>query len=139
MSRCIFIICLVLAGCSGSGDGADAGDGGEPDALTCEDKGPLGGRDHGMTTPVLDPCHAGWLGQHCEHCHSLPVPNHMVDRVPDCASCHGGNGACDPELSGRDHSVSEDCTGCHMNKHDYTEADDCNFCHYASQGLVDCN
>ena len=136
MSRCIVLLCLMLVGCSGSGNGGDAGD---QDALTCEDKGPLGGRDHGMNTPVPDPCHNGWQQKHCADCHSLPVANHMVDRVPECAGCHGGNGACDPELSGRDHSQSDDCTSCHSNKHDYSDSNDCTFCHFASQGLVDCN
>ena len=139
MSRYFVLLCLMLAGCSGSGNGGDGGC--NEDALDepveCEDRGPLP-RDHGMNTPLPDPCHGGWKKQHCAQCHSLPVQNHLIDRVPECAGCHGGNGACDPGVAEREHKMSDDCAGCHQEKHNYTENDDCTYCHFASQGVVEC-
>jgi hypothetical protein len=92
-----------------------------------------------MLTPVPDPCHTGWKKQHCGSCHTLPVQGHFVDRVPDCAGCHGGNGACRPDDPDREHRRSDDCMGCHEGNHGYTDNADCTICHFADQGVVDCN
>jgi hypothetical protein len=132
-------VCIWLSGCTPSGNDGDGGcdEDALADPVECEDKGPLP-HDHGMQTPILGPCHTGWKKQHCGVCHLLPVRNHLIDRVPECAGCHGGNGACDNSQTSREHKMSDDCVSCHMEKHSYTDNDDCTYCHFATDGVVDC-
>jgi hypothetical protein len=93
---------------------------------------------------ILGSSHPGWQGTSCSGsgCHSLPVANHPAGlESPDCASCHGGNGACTPNgpNSGKqDHTAAMDCTGCHPNQHGYTANTACTACHLAAEGTVDC-
>ncbi len=93
-----------------------------------------------IPVPVLDFRHSGWKSQHCDSCHTLPVVGHEGSYVPDCAACHGGNGACDPnsESSQRIHSVTDNCIQCHQNKHGFEVVSDCVSCHFAAMGLDDC-
>jgi hypothetical protein len=132
------------AGCSGSTETTDAGS----DAATDAADG-TGGADCSWfpsladvdppVTPVLNNCHPGYQLQHCDNCHSpLPRPNHTATDFADCAGCHGANGACDPDLSERTHSHTDDCIGCHQEKHEFNLNADCTACHFSYYGLAEC-
>jgi len=79
-------------------------------------------------------------------CHTLPVTKgsrtHTETKSPQCATCHGGNGSCDPDgiNSGfKSHSKTMGCTGCHSGKgHGYSSNSDCVSCHFAAAGLENC-
>ena len=145
--RIILILCLafMLPVCGGSGDKGDGGDGADvvdagggdaPEDGSTQDAD--GGGDP-ASPPILDSSHIGWSSQHCDQCHLLPRPGHTTSHPPDCAACHGGNGACGPGYSARTHQRTENCVACHQNKHDFNSNSDCIACHYASAGTDDCN
>jgi hypothetical protein len=143
--RIVLILCLafVLSVCSESSDGGDGGDGADVVDAGGGDDGAARDADAGggdtASPPLLDSSHMGWRSQHCDLCHSLPRPGHTTSHPPDCAACHGGNGACDPGYSGRVHSRTENCTACHQNKHDFSSNSDCTSCHYAFAQTIDCD
>jgi hypothetical protein len=87
---------------------------------------------------VLTDGHQGWGKANCESCHSLPVKDHTADRSPQCAQCHGANGACDPVASNRAHTTSEDCVSCHQQQHGFSSQQDCVSCHFETEGLRAC-
>ncbi len=144
-----FVLVALLIGmlpmCSGSGGQGDGGEGTDvPDAVGGDVPGDgsakdadAGGGDPGPP-PLLDPAHTGWKSKDCGLCHSLPPPGHTASRSPDCASCHGGNGSCDPNSSSMQHQRTQNCTGCHQNKHGFDSNPDCVSCHFAFAGTVDC-
>ena len=77
----------------------------------------------------------------CDLCHELPVEDHEVSDSPECALCHGGNGACDPnaDSSLREHdAATDDCIVCHQDKHGFEAASECIACHFADDRLDDC-
>jgi len=125
------------------GDAGTASDSGTPgaDAHTAEDAAldastePDSGQPQ---TPLLADAHAGWANPDCATCHDLPVTGHWQTETWQCAGCHGGNGACDPAASSRDHRRSEPCVDCHQARHGFTQANDCAQCHFAFTGLRDC-
>lgn len=90
---------------------------------------------------VLDASHAGRKNPQCGACHGLPVAGHQASQPPACAACHGANGACNPNdaASGRRHAATDDCVGCHQQKHQFHQNADCVSCHFASAGLDDCS
>lgn len=118
------------------GDGAVDGDAaldGDADPSDPDSDG-----DTPFTTPKLDDDHPGWKKQDCSLCHTLPVEYHVTIDQTECASCHGGNGACVPYAEEREHSASDSCVECHQSKHGYTESFGCISCHYADVGTRAC-
>lgn len=122
---------------AGAPDGAP--DSSTPDITVQPDKGPI--------QTLLDDTHTGWAKTLCTSCHSLPPSVQAIDHSAyteswQCASCHGGNGACDANganSSKKDHKATDNCTSCHANTgHGYTAANQCASCHLASAGMVDC-
>jgi hypothetical protein len=92
-------------------------------------------------TPILTTSHAGWQKIHCEDCHGYPVAGHTTTETGECATCHGGNGACDPngkESLFQDHKPWDDCVQCHAQKHSFTLSTYCINCHFSEAGVVDC-
>ncbi|MFC1669322.1 hypothetical protein ACFL20_02960 [Spirochaetota bacterium] len=88
--------------------------------------------------------HTGWHQNDCSDsgCHSisgLSVGDHNgSETVPQCAACHGGNGACAPPPVTW-HPKTSCSINCHGIGHDtYTVYSDCDKCHFASQGTIDC-
>jgi hypothetical protein len=107
-------------------------------ALTTACKGGGGGSSD---APILGPYHMGWKSQECSFCHELPRPGHSATHPSECASCHGGNGACDPngEGSARVHASADSCTGCHSSMHGFDQPSHCQACHFAFAGTDDCH
>ena len=71
---------------------------------------------------IIEAGHGGWKNQSCDLCHELPVEGHDASDPPECAACHGGNGACDPnaDSSLRDHdATTDDCIVCHQDNHGF--------------------
>jgi len=147
----ILFLAFMLPVCSGSGDKGDGGDGADVlDAVGGDDANDAGAADDGGAQdadaggadpgppPLLDSSHMGWRSPHCNSCHTLPRPGHTTSHPPDCASCHGGNGACDTGYSSRQHQRTENCVMCHQNKHDFSANSDCTSCHFAFAGTIDC-
>jgi hypothetical protein len=94
----------------------------------------------------LSSTHPGWKRTDCLTCH----PYSTADKPPlyKCATCHGGNGACNPNggnSTKKDHTEAGACTtaGCHTatkvhpNKgtaDTYTQDVQCVTCHFAKRG-----
>jgi len=93
--------------------------------------------DHGPK--ILGPWHLGYKNQHCETCHTLPEKGHTIANPWQCAACHGGNGACNPNgnQSARSHQETDDCISCHISNHGYAVSTQCASCHFAAIGLDD--
>lgn len=91
--------------------------------------------------PLLGPEHMGWKNPSCSACKTLPVQGHTANQPPECAACHGGNGACDPNgvaNASRQHDPAvDDCLACHMANHGFAASSDCVACHFARNGLDD--
>jgi hypothetical protein len=102
--------------------------------------------DQGSATPkILASTHTGWQKTNCATagCHTLPVKGHTTSDKSECAKCHGGNGACNPNGPGsnkKDHTSTMSCAGgCHgSSKHGFTKATECQSCHFAAKGTTDC-
>ena len=110
---------------------------------TTVDKGGTTADKGGKTPPITTSKHPGWQHTSCtgSSCHTLPVTGHTATKGYECAKCHGGNGACNPNSPNskkKDHTSSLGCTSCHPGKHSYSANTDCVSCHYAAQGVVDC-
>ena len=110
--------------------GTDAATGGDAAAAT-----DAGG------APTLTSAHPGWQQKDCfaAGCHSfgdLPTHHEAAWEAPDCAGCHGGNGACEPPGN---HSRSMSCTSCHGSSHGFSASDACTSCHFAAAGLTACH
>jgi hypothetical protein len=110
---------------------------------TTGDKGPTAGDKGPAAPPILANNHPGWKKTSCGQtgCHSLPVKGHTTSAIGECAKCHGGNGACNPNgpnSKKKDHTPTLDCTTCHKSKHGFSSATDCQSCHYAAKGTSDC-
>jgi len=102
---------------------------------------PPDGDDPEANPPILDEAHLGWKSQDCSSCKELPKPDHNTTQPPDCAVCHGGNGACDPGSPGsnRDCQADEECIGCHGENHGFIQLSECTACHFAAAGRDDCS
>lgn len=98
----------------------------------------------GPKPAILSFNHTGWGDKGCGKvgCHSLPVANHTASSPPECASCHGANGACDANgtfSSKKNHTAADPCVSCHTGgRHGYTANADCVACHLAAAGLENC-
>jgi hypothetical protein len=111
----------------------------QPDQATAD--GPLGPTILSSTNHVM-----GWKKIECFQagCHVSPLANHTATKPVECAICHGGNGACDPNGTNstkKDHTNTLSCddTLCHATgAHGFTANADCVACHFASAGLSDC-
>jgi hypothetical protein len=92
------------------------------------------------TPPVLASSHPGTRNPRCATCHTLPVAGHTAIDVSQCAACHGGNGACNPNgrSTVRRHATSDDCVSCHQQHHAFTKNSECVACHFAPQGTRMC-
>ena len=161
MRKSLFVcLGLVLAACSDNG-GPVADKGPTPDTATTDkaptaDKGPTVDRPVSVDKAVVKdtgpdrqppkingPTHTGWRQFSCTGtgCHPATIPNHTATKAPECATCHGGNGACNPDgknSTKQDHNATSTCMMCHGTKHGYTVAKDCASCHFAKAGLLDC-
>ena len=93
--------------------------------------------------PIVQPDHRGWKDNGCTECHTAgndegaPIP-HDDYRVPECASCHGANGACArPDVTWH---PAESCAtyNCHGANHGFTDNGDCGACHFAAVGVFQC-
>ncbi len=97
------------------------------------------GKDAGKTPKVLTSTnHAGWRKTTCKSvgCHPKLSSIHTVSEPPQCAPCHGANGANKPPSG---HKQSDSCTNsCHAHgqKHGFQSNADCIACHYAQAGVV---
>jgi hypothetical protein len=93
--------------------------------------------------PVLETSHSGWKDNDCIECHTGDDPDgaaipHEIYPIPECASCHGANGACArPQVTWH---PAESCSeyNCHGAMHTFTEPSDCGNCHFASAGVFQC-
>lgn len=88
---------------------------------------------------ILGDWHLGYKNQHCDSCHNLPEKGHTTSNHWECAACHGGNGACNPNgnQSARSHQKTDDCVSCHIASHNYSVSTQCAGCHFALVGLDD--
>ena len=166
MRTSLVAVCLglVLAGCSDNGPVVDKGP--TPDTAAA-DKGPAPEKGVSDKSPVPDkpvivdksvkdtgvktdglpkvngPTHTGWQKTSCTGtgCHPATIPNHTATKGPECAKCHGGNGACNPDGKNslkQNHNSTSTCTMCHGSKHGYSATADCAACHFATSGVIDC-
>lgn len=121
------LLMLVLAVSIGCGSSSEAVPDYDP-----------GGDGDDDTPPVLSAAHTGWKSTGCGGCHTLPVEGHVQTQPAQCAPCHGGNGACDPNGTNsqrQTHQTTDNCTICHQNQHGYTSSPDCVACHFATEGV----
>ncbi|MBW2735281.1 MAG: hypothetical protein JRH20_23095, partial [Deltaproteobacteria bacterium] len=97
-----------------------------PDSATPDSATPDTTIDSGPDTTVdsaaaviLTSSHTGWSGSwrnkncYTSGCHTstaLPSLHDTTWGFPECAACHGANGACDANGGSRVHTTSEDCT-----------------------------
>jgi len=106
--------------------------------------------DTGPVPPILDATHPGWTGvaegwrnKDCfrSGCHTVGglSSSHDSGWTRDfCATCHGGNGACEPDPTNSDHTAPADCFGCHGGHHGFGSTTACSNCHLAAAGTRDC-
>lgn len=138
----VAFLCLLLPACteSPSGESPKAPDGAASLAdggASSPDVERVGGGDAAAGAPLLTSVHMGYKRQDCTLCHQVPLPGHTEANIGNCATCHGGNGACDPngEQSARLHQPTDDCMGCHGNRHElHRESSACVNCHFAFAG-----
>lgn len=155
--RTFILACLglVLAAC-GSDNPAPQDKGVLADKSPIPDKGPtsdkpsdrkvlpdLGPKPDQALPKINGPTHTGWQKTTCTGtgCHPTTVSGHTATRPPECAKCHGGNGAYNPngpKSPKQNHNATSTCTMCHTGgKHGFTSAADCQACHFAAAGTVD--
>jgi len=132
ISKLTALLALLISGCGVGLIGPYAADGLDSDQVP-------------LAAPIDDPLppiigsdnHSGYKAQNCNYCHELPIVGHTITDTAQCAQCHGGNGACEPNASTRTvHTPYDTCVTCHESKHDYVA--DCANCHFAEIGTVDC-
>ena len=93
----------------------------------------------------LGNAHPGWKRTDCLTAGCHPYASSDQPPVYKCATCHGGNGACNPNgaSSGKkDHAAESACTsaGCHAaaiahpNNTTYAQDVQCVTCHFAKRG-----
>ncbi len=90
---------------------------------------------------LLNSKHTGWRKKRCVPCHALQPWKHVANKSPQCASCHGANGACKPNGTGsskQNHKIANDCQNCHKGEHSFSKNSECTSCHFAKAGLQDC-
>jgi hypothetical protein len=92
------------------------------------------------TPPVLADAHPGTRNPLCGVCHVLPVAGHTATVPSLCVSCHGANGACNPNgrPEVRSHAASDNCLNCHQQHHGFTANAQCASCHFAAAGRRVC-
>jgi len=129
------VAALLISGCGVGLIGPYAADGTDSDQVPLE--APIDNLN--PVPPIIGADnHSGYRAQNCNLCHSLPIVGHTITDTAQCAQCHGGNGACEPNASTRAiHTPADDCVSCHESKHDYVA--DCANCHFAEIGTVDCS
>ena len=96
------------------------------------------------SAPILEESHLGWRDTDCMACHTsgnadgATMP-HDDYPIPDCAECHGANGACARPQVGAWHPA-ESCAAynCHGANHGFTDDSECWKCHVASAGVFQC-
>jgi len=146
------ILCLFLfSGCGGDGtvtdpDGSDTQGSGSttsfPDPSTPSAQTPPSPTVPAPTTqpqarPPLEASHKGWKKTSCNQCHQIPLPDHRKTGNAECAVCHGGNGACNPNAK-QPHDESMDCLSCHRRKHNFSKKIECIYCHLTTPATVTC-
>jgi len=92
----------------------------------------------GKTAKLLTSSHTGWKKTACATCHTLPPTGHTTSNTWECAKCHGGNGACDPNGSNsskKNHAATMGCVTCHSQKHGFSTNTACASCHFAASGV----
>jgi len=93
----------------------------------------------------LTSAHPGWKRTDCLSAGCHPYASSDKPPVYKCATCHGGNGACNPNGAAsakKDHTAASACTtaGCHStatvhpNGSTYTQDVQCVTCHFAKRG-----
>ncbi len=94
----------------------------------------------------------GGMAKWCFDCHGKDGvnPNLPSDEdhtptpaEPECAACHGGNGACSPDSAHHVFPLTScmDASPCHAVRasyHGYSEDGDCKACHLAKAGTIAC-
>lgn len=134
--------CALMLGCTES-PGGHAPDGSaslSDSSVVAPDVERVGGGDAAAGAPLLTSGHMGYKRQDCALCHEIPLPQHAEANLGSCATCHGGNGACDPngQQSQRVHSSADDCMHCHGDRHQVHQANSaCVNCHFAFAGIDD--
>jgi hypothetical protein len=138
---CVLLLAGASPSCSDDSQTLDTGGGkadGSTDLVAPPDQGidqpwpDLLQPDQVMTKKLTD-THSGWRQPLCFSCHvsgGTAVYTHTDESYepPDCAPCHGYNGAPHPT-----HGFSiGGCAGCHGNSHMsvFNETDDCMACHF---------
>lgn len=138
--RCFFVLgCVLVVACSDDTSESDTGGGNEDAAVDTAGTPDQGvdqavpdvlGPDLVMTKKLTDQ-HTGWKQALCFDCHGTTgtYPHSSESYTPpDCAECHGYNGATHPT-----HGFGVgSCSNCHSNSHggSFTEPDDCMACHF---------
>jgi hypothetical protein len=133
LAAALCAVALVFGYVSCSDDGG--GSSGDTDTDTDTDTG------SDAEAPILDPSHGGWKNTDCSSCHDLPIEDHTQNDPPQCAACHGGNGACNPngpQSGHQSHDSGNDCVSCHSEQHGFTDSPECASCHFAFAGTDDC-
>ena len=134
---------LLLAGCSDDGSPADsgvdqkAGDSGSID-LRAQDSSPgpdLPAPDYGSPQLTLTENHSGWKKALCFNCHdsSASYPHGSKSyKEPDCAECHGYNGA--PHTAhattGNSGCMNTNCHATTVHAQSFNSPADCVVCHF---------
>jgi hypothetical protein len=151
-------LCIGLSACTDASKPADRGtpdripdlrvpDQAAPDLCAADrdrrDRPPIDRRVIDARPPqIVTHWHTGWRSPTCAAagCHPVQIDEHTVTRAPECAVCHGANGACNPNgaYSGKqDHKQSDVCVACHNGSvHGYTQSADCVSCHLAAEGTL---
>jgi len=140
-----YLSCFLSAGCSEGPAARHAADG----ALSLLDSRPSDAVFVGFDSkvdgtpagaPLLTADHMGYKRADCSICHEIPLPEHTETRLGVCATCHGGNGACDPnaQQDQQVHVATLDCMSCHGNPHEIHQVNTaCVNCHFAAAGVDD--
>ncbi len=143
-------ISLLISACSSD---SGEGDGGYQDGFQNDGADNGEQQDNDFDLPcslpedcgtILNPTHTGWQNRSCANCHDISATKHdPYWRIPDCAQCHGANGACSTEDLLRTHYYDTDiCVACHNPAPyhlEYSDSADCVKCHFAQDGTAECN
>lgn len=126
------LVALVSCGESGGADDDDEDHDddavSDDDSVTDDDAAPdaISSATPGRAQALLNESHQGWKIPACFSCHETAHNGGFT--TPQCASCHGFNGA-PQRVSGH---AFRDCSSCHSDIHTglgFASPDDCTLCH----------